>query len=63
MNERQIIALAKKNAAMAGKGSPGRKGFGKKYDVNLVDDPTDEATLQERERSAQFFAEMRKRDF
>lgn len=62
MNQKQIEALVRKNMAKAGS-SPGRKSFGKKYDVNLADEPTDEATLQERERSAQFFTEMRKREF
>jgi len=41
----------------------GRKGFGKKYDKNLSDLPTDEATLKERQEHERFFKEMRKREF
>ncbi len=63
MDKRQLDALVKKNLARAAKGTPPRKGFGKKYDANIPDEPTDEATLKERERSEQFFEEMRKRDF
>ena len=39
------------------------KGFGKKYDSNLADDPTDEAAIKEHDRAQRFFAEMRKREF
>ena len=60
--ERKLAALAKKNAAKAAKSS-GRKGFGKKYDKNLADLPTDEATLKERQEHERFFKEMRKREF
>lgn len=63
MDKRQLEALVKKNAAKADKATTVRKGFGKKYDVNLTDDPVDEASLKERERSENFFTEMRKRDF
>jgi hypothetical protein len=62
MDDKKIIALAKKNAAKAAKSS-GRKGFGKKYDKNLADLPTDEATLKERQENERFFKEMRKREF
>ena len=62
MDDKKIIALAKKNAAKAAKTS-GRKGFGKKYDKNLSDLPTDEATLKERQEHERFFKEMRKREF
>ena len=48
MDDKKIAALAKKNAAKAAKSS-GKKGFGKKYDKNLSDLPTDEATLKERQ--------------
>ena len=51
-----------KNAAKAAK-STGQKGFGKKYDKNLKDLPTDEATLKERQEHERFFKEMRKREF
>ena len=63
MDKRQLEALVKKNLARAAKGSAPVKGFGKKYDINRTDDPGDEATLKERERSEHFFDEMRKRDF
>ena len=63
MDNRQLAALVKKNAAQAAKGTPPRKGFGKKYDINLPDEPIDEDTLKERERSGHFFKEMRKREF
>jgi hypothetical protein len=62
MDDKKIAALAKKNAAKAAKSS-GRKGFGKKYDKNLSDLPTDEATLKERQEHERFFKEMRKREF
>jgi hypothetical protein len=62
MDDKKIAALAKKNAAKAA-GSTGRKGFGKKYDPNLKDLPTDAATLKERQEHERFFKEMRKRDF
>ena len=63
MNQRQLEALIRKNAAKAAKGTTPVKGFGKKYDANLKDDPIDEKSLRERERSEHFFDEMRKRDF
>lgn len=53
----------KKNAAKSGGASKIPKGFGKKYDGNLSDDPTDEATIKQRAESERFFAEMKKRDF
>lgn len=62
MDDKMIAALAKKNAAKAA-GSTGKKGFGKKYDPNLKDLPTDAATLKERQEHERFFKEMRKRDF
>ncbi len=62
MDDKKIAALARKNAAKAA-GSTGRKGFGKKYDPNLKDLPTDAATLKERQEHERFFKEMRKRDF
>ena len=62
MDDKKIAALAKKNAAKAAK-STGQKGFGKKYDKNLKDLPTDEATLKERQEHERFFKEMRKREF
>lgn len=63
MDNRQLEALVRKNAARAAQATTVRKGFGKKYDINLPDDPVDEASLKERERSENFFAEMRKREF
>lgn len=63
MDRRKLEALVRKNAARAAQATSVRKGFGKKYDINLADDPVDEATLKERERSENFFEEMRKRDF
>jgi hypothetical protein len=63
MDKRQLEALVRKNAAKAAKATTTRKGFGKKYDANLPDDPIDEATLKERERNEHFFTEMRKREF
>lgn len=63
MNQKQIEALARKNAAKAAQATGIRKGFGKKYDANLKDEPIDEATLKERERQEKFFTEMRKREF
>jgi hypothetical protein len=62
MDDKKLIALAKKNAAKTG-GSKPTKNFGKRYDVNLPDLPQDEATLKEREERARFFKEMRKREF
>src|SRR6185437_12100189 len=52
MDKRQLEALVKKNAAKAASATSTRKGFGKKYDVNLADDPIDEASLKERERGS-----------
>ena len=64
MDKRKLAALAKKNAAKSGTGtSKIPKGFGKKYDANLKDIPTDEEALKERDRADRFFAEMRKREF
>ncbi|HET9635811.1 MAG TPA: hypothetical protein VFP26_07740 [Gemmatimonadaceae bacterium] len=63
MDDKKLLALAKKNAAKSGSTSKVPKGFGKKYDATLADDPTDEATIKEREESKKFFAEMKKRDF
>ena len=64
MDKRKLAALAKKNAAKSGSGSSGiPKRFGKKYDSNLSDDPTDEATIKKLAESERFFAEMKKRDF
>jgi hypothetical protein len=63
MNQKQIEALARKNAAKAARATGVRTGFGKKYDINLKDEPLDEATLKERERQERFFKEMRERDF
>ena len=62
MNQRQLEALVKKNAAKAAQISE-LKRFGRKYDANLTDDPTDEASLKAREREERFFKEMRKREF
>lgn len=63
MDDRKLLALAKKNAAKSGTNSAVPKGFGKKYDATLPDDPTDEATIKAREESKKFFSEMKKRDF
>lgn len=63
MDKRKLAALAKKNAAKSGTSSSIPKGFGKKYDKNLADDPTDEATIKQRAESDRFFAEMKKREF
>jgi hypothetical protein len=63
MDNKKLLALAKKNAAKSGSTAKVPKGFGKKYDVTLADDPTDEATIKEREESKKFFQEMKKRDF
>ena len=63
MDDKKLLALAKKNAAKSGSTSKVPKGFGKKYDSTLADDPTDEATIKEREESKKFFQEMKKRDF
>ena len=63
MDDRKLLALARKNAAKSGANSKVPKGFGKKYSSNLADDPTDEATIKAREESKKFFSEMKKRDF
>jgi len=63
MDKRKLAALAKKNAARSGSLSKIPKGFGKKYDSNLADDPTDEATIKKLAENERFFAEMKKRDF
>jgi hypothetical protein len=63
MDKRKLTALAKKNAAKSGGISKIPKGFGKKYDSNLADDPTDEATIKKLAENERFFAEMKKRDF
>jgi len=63
MDKRQLASLVKKNAAKAAQATTTKKGFGKKYDINLKDEPLDEAALKERERSEHFFDEMKKRDF
>jgi hypothetical protein len=63
MDKRKLAALAKKNAAKSGTTSKVPKGFGRKYDPNLADDPVDEETIKEHDRAQRFFAEMRKREF
>jgi hypothetical protein len=63
MNQKQIEALARRNAQKAEQATSIRKGFGKKYDINLKDEPFDEATLKERQRQEKFFKEMREREF
>jgi hypothetical protein len=63
MDRKKLAALAKKNAAKSGTTSKIPKGFGKKYDPNKPDDPTDEATIRERDATSKFFSEMKKRDF
>jgi hypothetical protein len=63
MDPRKLAALARKNAAKSGSTSRVPKGFGKKYDPNLADAPTDEATIKKQAESERFFAEMKKRDF
>lgn len=63
MNQKQIEALARKNAKKAAEGGNVKTRFGKKFDINLKDEPTDEASLKERERQQRFFKEMRERDF
>jgi hypothetical protein len=63
MDDKKLLALAKKNAARSGTNTKVPKGFGRKYDATLADDPTDEATIKEREESKKFFDEMKKRDF
>lgn len=63
MNQKQIEALARRNAQKAAQATGIRKGFGKKYDINLKDEPIDEATLKERQRQEKFFKEMREREF
>jgi len=63
MDNRQLAALIKKNAAKAAQATTTKKGFGKKYDINLQDEPIDEAALKEKERSENFFNDMRKREF
>jgi len=63
MDPRKLAALARKNAAKSGTNSSVPKNFGKKYDKNLKDVPTDEATLKKQQESDRFFAEMKKRDF
>jgi len=63
MDPRKLAALARKNAAKSGTTSKIPKAFGKKYDKNLSDDPTDEATIKKQAENERFFAEMKKRDF
>jgi hypothetical protein len=63
MDPRKLAALARKNAAKSGTSSSVPKNFGKKYDKNLKDVPTDEATLKKQQESDRLFAEMKKRDF
>lgn len=63
MDPRKLAALARKNAAKAGSGSSAPKRFGKRYDPNAKDYPTDEATIKQQEESDRFFKEMKKRDF
>jgi hypothetical protein len=63
MDNRQLAALVKKNAQKANQATTTKKGFGKKYDINLKDEPIDEAALEERERESQFFKDMKKREF
>ena len=63
MDKRKLAALAKKNAAKSGTTSKIPKGFGKKYNSHLADDPVDEATIKENDRAQRFFSEMRKREF
>jgi hypothetical protein len=63
MDPRKLAALARKNAAKSGSSAKIPKSFGKKYDANLSDDPTDEATIKKQAESERFFAEMKKREF
>jgi hypothetical protein len=63
MDNRQLAALVKENAAKAAQATTTKKGFGKKYDINLQDEPIDEAALKEKERSEHFFKEMKRREF
>ena len=63
MDPRKLAALARKNAAKSGTTSKIPKGFGKKYDPNTSDYPTDEAAIKKQEESDRFFQEMKKRDF
>ncbi|MGE5749120.1 MAG: hypothetical protein ACM31F_04120 [Gemmatimonas sp.] len=63
MDPRKLAALARKNAAKSGTTSKIPKGFGKKYDPNTSDYPTDEAAIKKQEESDRFFKEMKKRDF
>jgi hypothetical protein len=63
MDKRKLAALARKNAKKSATLSKIPKGFGKKYDPNLPDDPTDEETIKEQDSLQRFFKEMRKRDF
>ena len=63
MDDKKLLALAKKNAARSGSNAKVPKGFGKRYDKNLPDLPTDAETLKERQEHERFFKEMRKRDF
>jgi hypothetical protein len=62
MDDKKLLALAKKNAAKSTTNSAA-KNFGKKYDATLPDDPKDEESLKEREERLRFFKEMKKRDF
>jgi hypothetical protein len=62
MDERKLQALVKKNMAKAAKSSA-TKNFGKRYDQNLPDLPTDEASLKKQEELDRLFAEMKKREF
>lgn len=61
MDNKQLAALVRKNMKKAGTGGPST--FGKKYDQTKADEPTDEATLKERDRENRFFKEMKKREF
>jgi len=63
MTQKQIEALARKNAAKAASATNTRRGFGKKYDINLKDEPIDEAAIKNRLDNEKFFDEMKKRDF
>lgn len=63
MDPRKLAALARKNAAKAAGGSKPAKRFGRKYDLNAPDYPTDEAEIKKLEESDRFFKEMKRRDF
>lgn len=64
MDDRKLLALARKNAAKSQSTSPALKRFGKTFDSTLPPTaPVDENAIEDAERMKRFFSEMKAREF